>query len=102
MKIKFYQDGRVELSKQHETYDCGYTGLTAVGKEEVEDYFKVAKEMLISEGEKVVPESLVLPFSKKGIVTNCDLSKYTFVEVDTPEDYKIALEKIKLVDYEDS
>ena len=103
MKIKYHENGPVELSKKHQTYDAGYCGLASVSKEAVEDYFKIAKEMLVSEGEMVVPESLVLPFSKKGLtVKNCDLSEYNFVEVDTPEDYSIAQEKIKLVDAEDS
>jgi len=102
MKIKYQDNGQVELSKKHQSYTAGYCGLASVAKEVVFDYFKIAKEMLISEGESIVPESLVLPFSKNGLkVTNCDLSEYDFVEVDTPEDYSIAQEKIKLVDAED-
>jgi choline kinase len=101
MKIKFHKEG-VELSKKHKTYDYGYCGLASVGRDAVNDYFQVAREMLDSEGEMVVPESLVLPFSRKGLtITNCDLSEHTFVEVDTPEDHQIAQEKIKLVDAED-
>jgi len=102
MKIKYHDNGHVEMSKKHETYDCGYTGLTAVGNDAYQDYLKIAREKLQLMGENIVPENLILPLCENGVpVNDYDLSAHSFVEVDTPEDFVIAHHRIKLIEAED-
>lgn len=102
MKIKFNLDNTVEMSKKHLEYDCGYTGLTVIGDRRVKEYFKIAQKVLAEIGEQIVVENLILPLSQKNIpIQNCDLSNFTFVEVDNPEDFKIAQKKITLVEAEE-
>ncbi len=101
-RIKVYPGGKVEVSKGLKDYDYGYTGLVAVGPKYKEEYFKCANEMIAANNHHFHPDDLILPLSEKGIpIQLCDLSKYTFIEIDTPEDYKQAEEKIHLLEAED-
>lgn len=100
MKVVF-KDGAAELSKQHETYDCGYTGVEAIGDDAVDEYFALAEKMLKEVGDHIVPENLILPFTKEHGVTDCDLSEYDFLEIDDANDLRIAEERIEsLKDYD--
>lgn len=101
-KIKIYKDGKIELSKEHKEYDYGYTGLITVGSKYKEDYFQCVNEMIVANNHHFHPDDLILPLSEKGIpIQLCDLSEYTFIEIDSLEDYKQAEENIHLLEAED-
>jgi choline kinase len=103
MKIKVNENGWVELSKTHSSYDSGYTGLTAISDEVYKNYLACAQERFQTVGKHIVPESLILPLCKLGVpVFEYDLSGHSFVEVDNLEDLEIAHHRIKLIEAEDN
>jgi len=101
-KIKIYGNGVVELSKLVINYDFGYTGLVGVGLDFKDDYIKCMLEQLSIGNTNFHPDDLIFPLSKMGVpIQIFNLDEYTFIEIDTPNDYELAKEKIILLESED-
>ncbi|MBX7149651.1 hypothetical protein K1X76_11310, partial [bacterium] len=76
--------------------NLGYIGVTYVPKKLHAAYWKACDEVLHTFGEKANVEMVVNYLGKEGVpVTICDVSGSTWIEVDTPEDHKIALTKLE-------
>ncbi len=90
MKVKLGDDSlRIEsISKQLETFDCGYIGMTYVDKK-CENFYRASVAKTIEKvGEKAVVEN-VLQFMADDRLSApkiCDLSGFGWYEVDTEED----------------
>ena len=94
MKVKLAAvSGRVEsISKQLDSFDCGYIGMTYVDKAMESVYRSAINETLDRFGEKAVVENIlqVLAGKPEAAPVICDLSGFGWYEVDTPEDLMIA------------
>jgi choline kinase len=84
---------RVEkISKQLDSFDCGYIGMTYVDKT-MESIYRAAIDQTIEQfGEKAVVENILQVLASKGgdSPAICDLSGFGWYEVDTPEDLMAA------------
>lgn len=90
MKVKLYKDSKKieSISKQLESFDCGYIGMTYVDKSIDNVYRNTIQETLIRFGEKAVVENIlqVLAENERTAPSIMDLSGIGWYEVDTVED----------------
>lgn len=90
MKVKLYPDTKKieSISKQLESFDCGYIGMTYVDMSIDNVYRNAIQETLLRFGEKAVVENIlqVLAENEKTAPVIMDLSGIGWYEVDTIED----------------
>jgi choline kinase len=94
MKVKLRAGSRVveRISKQLESFDCGYIGMTYVDGQMEEIYRRAVQDTVGKTGEKAVVENVlqVLAEDEKTAPGIVDLSGIGWYEVDTIEDLRKA------------
>jgi choline kinase len=89
MKVKLSNNHSIErISKQLDTFDCGYIGMTYVDRSEEKFYRESVEKTVKSVGEKAVVENVLQLIAEHRIDVPkiCDLSGFGWYEVDTEED----------------
>jgi len=88
MKVKLGGDGKLRnISKNLESYDCGYIGMTMVREEGLSLYKQALEHVLHVKGEMACAEDVLQALAEMGgEVSVCDLSGLCWLEVDTLDD----------------
>jgi len=98
MKVKLDDDGEhvSRISKQLDDFDCGYIGMTYVDRSMEKLYRATVEKVIAKNGDKSVVENVLHYLAEEGsnAPAICDLSGFGWYEIDTPEELKIAEEKI--------
>ena len=97
MKVKLKNGKTIEeISKGLKIFDCGYIGMTYVHASMESIYRNAVKEAVLSYGDNAVVENVlqILAHNENTAPGICDLSGYTWYEVDTVSDLKKAEKEI--------
>jgi L-glutamine-phosphate cytidylyltransferase len=98
MKVKLSDDKRNvrHMSKQLESFDCGYIGMTYVDRSMNCLYRETVEKVIAKNGDKAVVENILHYLAEEGKnqPSICDLSDFGWYEIDTPEELYAAEKKI--------
>lgn len=95
MKVVMQNKSPILFSKQVDQNLGGYVGCTIVPPNKVDTYWKMVDHTLSQVGEKANVEEVLNRLIKAGEpIAIRDVSGSTWIEVDTPEDLKLAEQKI--------
>lgn len=96
MKVQLGPGSKVTgISKQLQTWDCGYIGMTLVLDDGVADWRNRFENLLATQGGTGVAENVLQGLADVGKpVSICDLSGIGWLEIDTSEDLRIAEDRL--------
>lgn len=85
----------IKINKSLSNYNGGYTGITICHKDYLELYFKTVNNISNDYKGMINVEEVIQTLQKKGIKINiCDISNLGWLEIDTNNDLKKAIEKM--------